>query len=97
MKTNPLKKLGEFGQSLWLDDIGRALIAGGGLRRMIADDGLRGMTSNPAIFEKAIVGSRDYEKDIQKMAGSGKDAKEIYEALTQQDVRSAADSFFAPL
>jgi transaldolase len=60
---------------------------------MIADDGLRGMTSNPAIFEKAIVGSRDYEKDIQKMAGSGKDAKEIYEALTQQDVRSAADSF----
>jgi transaldolase len=54
------------------------------------------MTSNPAIFEKAIAGSRDYEKDIRAMAGNGKDAKEIYESLTQQDVRSAA-ALFLPL
>jgi transaldolase len=93
MKENPLKQLEALGQSLWLDDIGRALIKGGALRRMIAEDGLRGMTSNPAIFEKAIVGSRDYEKDIQSMAGNGSDAREIYEAISQQDVRNAAAEF----
>ncbi|MCX7044074.1 MAG: transaldolase [Candidatus Sumerlaeota bacterium] len=93
MKSNPLTQLGAFGQSLWLDYIRRDLIASCELRRLIGEDGLRGMTSNPAIFEKAIAGSRDYDKDIRAMALEGKDAKAIYEALSQRDVRSAADEF----
>ena len=86
MKDNPLKQLGTFGQSLWLDYIRRDLIASGELRRLIEEDGLRGMTSNPAIFEKAIAGSQDYDEEIRRMALEGKDAKEIYEALSQRDV-----------
>jgi len=93
MKDNPLRQLGTFGQSLWLDFIRRDLIAGGELRRLIEEDGLRGMTSNPAIFEKAIVESHDYDEDIRAMALEGKDAKTIYEALSQRDVQSAADEF----
>ena len=54
MKANPLKELEKLGQSVWLDYIRRDLIAGGGLKRLIEEDGLRGMTSNPTIFEKAI-------------------------------------------
>ena len=93
MKNNPLKQLGTFRQSVWLDYIRRDLIVSGELRRMIEADGLRGMTSNPAIFEKAIVESHDYDADIQSMALEGKGSKEIYEALSQSDVRSAADEF----
>jgi len=93
MKNNPLQQLGTFGQSIWLDYIRRELMAGGELRRLIADDGLRGMTSNPAIFEKAIVGSHDYDADIRAMALAGKDAQAIYEALSQGDVQRAADEF----
>jgi transaldolase len=93
MKDNPLKKLGMLGQSIWLDYIRRDLFAGGGLRRLIEEDGLRGMTSNPSIFEKAIVDSHDYDKDIQAMALKGKGAETIYETLSQRDVQSAADEF----
>jgi len=93
MKTNPLQQLGTLGQSIWLDYIRRDLIAGGGLRRMIEEDGLRGMTSNPAIFEKAIAESHDYDGEIQAMALEGKDAGAIYETLSQRDVQSAADEF----
>ncbi len=93
MKINPLQQLGIFGQSLWLDYIRRDLIASGGLRRLIEEDGLRGMTSNPAIFEKAIVESHDYDADIQAMDIVGKDATAIYESLSQRDVQSAADVF----
>lgn len=93
MKNNPVKQLGTFGQSVWLDYIRRDLIASGELRRLIEEDGLRGMTSNPAIFEKAIAGSQDYAADIQAMALEKKDAKAIYEVLSQRDVQSAADEF----
>lgn len=93
MTNNPLKQLETLGQSIWLDYIRRDLIASGGLRRLIEEDGLRGMTSNPAIFEKAIVESHDYDDDIRAMALKGKGAKEIYEALSQRDVQSAADEF----
>ena len=93
MKDNPLKQLGAFGQSIWLDYIRRDLIASGGLRRLIEEDGLRGMTSNPAIFEKAIAESHEYDEDIRAMALAGKDAKAIYETLSQRDVQSAADEF----
>jgi len=93
MKDNPLTILGTLGQSLWLDYIRRDLIASGGLRRLIEEDGLRGMTSNPSIFEKAIADSHDYDADIRAMAIAGKDANAIYEALSQHDVQSAADEF----
>ena len=93
VKRNPLKQLNALGQSIWLDYIRRDLIVGGGLRRLIEEDGLRGMTSNPAIFEKAIVDSHDYDEDIRAMALAGKGADAIYEALSQRDVQGAADEF----
>jgi len=93
MKHNSVRQLGTLGQSIWLDYIRRDLIAGGELRRLIEEDGLRGMTSNPAIFEKAIAGSHDYDEDIRAMALEGKDAQAIYETLSQHDVQSAADEF----
>jgi transaldolase len=93
MKNNPLKQLGTLGQSIWLDYIRRDLIASGGLRRLIDDDGLRGMTSNPSIFEKAIADSHDYDEDIRAMVLKRKSAEAIYEILSQRDVQSAADEF----
>jgi transaldolase len=93
MNANPLKQLGTLGQSIWLDYIRRDLIASGGLRRLIEEDGLQGMTSNPSIFEKAIADNHDYDEDIRAMALAGKDANAIYEALSQRDVQSAADEF----
>ena len=93
MKKNPLKQLEKLGQSIWLDYIRRDLISGGGLRRLIEEDGLRGMTSNPSIFEKAILDSHDYDADIRSMTLYGRSSKEIYEALSQRDVQDAADEF----
>ena len=93
VKDNPLKQLGTIGQSIWLDYIRRDLIASGGLRRLIEQDGLRGMTSNPAIFEKAMADSHDYDEGIRAMALKGRDAAAIYETLSQRDVQSAADEF----
>jgi transaldolase len=93
MKTNPLNQLETLGQSLWLDYIRRDLITSGELRRLIENDGLRGITSNPTIFEKAIVDSHDYDEDIQSMAIEGRKAQSIYETLTQSDVQMAADEF----
>ena len=90
---NSLKRLGTLGQSVWLDYIRRDLIASGQLRRLIEDDGLRGMTSNPSIFEKAIVDSHDYDEDIRAMALKGKGAEATYESLSQGDVENAADQF----
>ena len=93
MKNNPLRQLAAFGQSVWLDYIRRDLIVSGELRHLIEDDGLCGLTSNPAIFEKAIAGSPDYDADIHTLAAEGKSALAIYEALSQQDVQGAADVF----
>jgi transaldolase len=93
MKNNPLKQLGTLGQSIWLDYIRRDLMASGGLQRLIEEDGLRGMTSNPSIFEEAIAESHDYDEDIKAMALQGKAVPAIYENLSQRDVQSAADEF----
>jgi transaldolase len=93
MQNNPLKQLGTLGQSIWLDYIRRDLIASGELRRLIEEDGLRGMTSNPAIFETAIAESHIYDRDICDMALEKKDVQAIYESLSQRDVQSAADEF----
>ena len=93
VKENHLKQVGKLGQSIWIDYIRRDLIASGELKRLMKEDGLRGMTSNPSIFEKAIVGSHDYDADIRAMTSEGKDCNAIYEALSQQDVQGAADEF----
>lgn len=93
MKDNNLKKLEALGQSIWLDYIRRDLIASGKLQQLIENDGLLGITSNPAIFEKAIAESNIYDPDIQKLALLKKDMNTIYETISQQDVQSAADVF----
>jgi transaldolase len=93
MTANPCVLLGQFGQSLWLDYIQRSLITSGALKKMITQDGLKGMTSNPSIFEKAIVESHDYDETIRKLVNEGKNVDEIYQTLSQQDVQMAADEF----
>jgi transaldolase / glucose-6-phosphate isomerase len=90
-ETNPLRGLSEFGQSVWLDYIRRSLITSGELKRLVAEDGLRGVTSNPSIFEKAIVGSTDYEDVIESAESAALDAKALYEKLAIKDVQDAAD------
>jgi transaldolase len=90
---NPLKKLSEFGQAVWLDDIHRDLMTSGELNRLIEEDGLRGMTSNPAIFKKAISDSSDYEENIQQLKEQGKPVTEVFEALAVKDLQMAADVF----
>src|SRR6187551_3688333 len=91
--VNPLAALERFGQSVWLDFIRRSLIASGELQRLVDDDGLGGVTSNPAIFEKAIDGSDDYASAIQDISDRhpGLDAKAIYERLAIKDIQDAAD------
>jgi transaldolase/glucose-6-phosphate isomerase len=89
---NPLSALQVFGQSVWLDYIRRSLIRGGELSRLIEEDGLRGVTSNPAIFEKAITGSSDYRAVLEQPDVRVLDAKSVYERLAVQDIRDAADA-----
>jgi transaldolase len=93
MSENHLVTLGSFGQSIWLDYIRRKMIESGELKKYIDEDGLRGVTSNPAIFDKAIAGSDDYDAAIRKLAQAGKSIQEIYETLTVEDVGAAADVF----
>ncbi|MBA3760982.1 MAG: transaldolase, partial [Gemmatimonadales bacterium] len=92
-ETNPLLRLSQLGQSIWYDYITRDLVASGRLARLIAEDGLRGMTSNPTIFEKAIAGSRLYDEDIRRLSDQGRAAGEIFESLAVADVRAACDVF----
>src|ERR1700723_3434238 len=90
---NPLKALIRFGQSVWFDYIRRDLITSGKLARLIQDDGLRGMTSNPTIFEKAFAQTPDYTKPLAELAKRGDlDAKGIYEHLAIRDIQDAADA-----
>ena len=91
MADNPLKQLEKFGQSPWLDFIRRTLLSSPEMKRMLAEDGLKGMTSNPTIFEKAIDGSNDYDTQFEQLVAQGKNVDEIYEALTIQDIQSACD------
>ncbi len=90
--VNPLVQLQNFGQSIWLDYIRRDLLKSGELQRLITEDGLRGMTSNPAIFEKAIAGSTQYQDFLDSLAGRADlDAKGRYELLAIRDIQDAAD------
>jgi transaldolase len=91
--TNPLKELLKFGQSVWLDYIRRDLFTSGELVRLVKDDGLRGMTSNPSIFEKAIAGSTDYSQQLAELAKrKDLDPKGVFEILAIQDIQSATDT-----
>ena len=85
--TNPLVAVQEFGQSIWYDNIRRGLITSGDLQEMIDNDGLLGITSNPAIFEKAIAGSVDYDDSLRSFLKKGsRNAKEVYEHLAIEDI-----------
>src|SRR6478735_12266692 len=89
---NPLLELQKQGQSVWLDYIRRDLITSGELKRLIDEDGLRGMTSNPAIFEKAIVGSTDYADILASLKDRHDlDAKARFEIVAIRDIQDAAD------
>jgi len=89
--ANPVRQLESFGQSVWLDYIRRDLLSSAEFRRMIDEDGLDGMTSNPTIFKKAIDGSNAYDEQLKQLARAGKSVEEIYEALTTDDIKLAAD------
>jgi transaldolase/glucose-6-phosphate isomerase len=86
-----LSELSRYGQSFWLGNLGRSLITSGRLARLIREDDLRGVTSNPAIFEKSIAGSRDYAEALRALAPHARDAKDLYERLAIEDVQAAAD------
>ena len=95
--TNPLKQLLKFGQSVWLDYIRRDLLTSGELKRLIEEDGLRGMTSNPTIFEKAITGGKLYDDLLNSLRPrTDLDAKGRYEILAIRDIQDAAD-FLRPV
>jgi transaldolase len=85
-----LEQLTELGQAVWLDFIRRSLITSGRLQALV-DEGLRGMTSNPTIFDQAIAGSDDYDEDLHRLAAGTGSVMEIYEALAMDDIRRAAD------
>ena len=86
-----LAALTEAGTAVWLDQIRRSLIESGELQRLVEESSLRGVTSNPAIFEKAILGSDDYDEEIERLAGEGKTADEIYLDIAIKDIQMACD------
>ena len=91
---NSLKQLQDYGQSVWLDYIRRSLIESGDLKKMIEEDGLRGLTSNPSIFQKAIAGSSDYDSTLEALeTGQDFDAMSLYEKVAIEDIQAAADMF----
>jgi transaldolase len=91
--ANPLKGLLAYGQSPWMDYIRRDLLTGGGLKKFIAEDGLRGQTSNPTIFEKAINGSTLYNDILNSPEAKSLNAKQLYEKIAIRDVQDACDIF----
>ena len=93
MATNHLFEIKEFGQSIWMDNLARDLIKSGDLKKFIETRGLRGITSNPAIFEKAIAGNAMYDADIEAGIKAKKSTLEIYESLVFDDIRDACDIF----
>ena len=88
---NPLLELINYGQSYWLDNLTRKMIKSGELKKRVSKEGLRGNTSNPAIFNKAISGGNDYDQQIKKLVNENKTIDEIYDALTVKDVQDACD------
>lgn len=89
---NPLKELGAFGQSVWLDFLSRDLLRSGDLKVLIERDGLKGMTSNPSIFQKSIAHGIDYDDDIRRYAEAGEDVGQIFRHLSVKDIQDATDA-----
>ena len=90
-EKNPLQKLADYGQSPWFDFIRRELIISGELQRLVDEEGLKGVTSNPAIFEKALSAGNDYDSFIAENAGTAKDAVALYEQIAIRDIQDATD------
>src|SRR5438874_12768175 len=86
-----LAALTHAGVSVWLDQIRRSLIEGGELERMVREESLRGVTSNPSIFEKAILGSSEYDEELRQLAERGLHSREIYDEIAIKDLQLAAD------
>jgi transaldolase len=95
MDQNAVSRLNAFGQSPWLDYVSRDLVRSGELERLIERWGLRGLTSNPSIFEQDFAHSEVYDQDIRKAASAGASTAEIYESLVLDDIRRAADAFLS--
>lgn len=91
MKTNAVRQLLQCGQSVWMDSLSRQMLKTGTLKRAIANDGVRGVTSNPDIFEKAITGSTLYDARIAALSRAGRNCVEIYEELAIEDIKNGAD------
>jgi transaldolase len=91
MATSKVKQIHDFGQSIWLDFIDRKIIFSGELKKLVEEDGVRGVTSNPAIFEKAISSSSDYDADIKELSKSDKTNEEIFFGLAIADIKLACD------
>jgi transaldolase/glucose-6-phosphate isomerase len=95
MRENPIKKLWGINQSIWLDNLSRNLIMSGELKRLIDEDGVTGVTSNPTIFQKAISGSRDYDASLKALLRQGiRDEKELFLGLAMEDISRAAEIFW---
>jgi len=93
MVTNPLRVLNSLGQSVWYDYIRRSELTSGHLKKLIDEDGVSGVTSNPSIFEKAIAAGNEYDESIRRLVEQGKETADIFEALEVEDIRTAADIF----
>jgi transaldolase len=91
MQSNKVKGIKQFGQSIWLDFFDRKIMNNGELQRLIDEDGLSGITSNPSIFEKAVSSSADYDEDIRKLASEQKSNEEIFFGFALKDIKRAAD------
>ncbi len=89
--TNQLLEINRYGQSIWMDNLSRDIIQSGELKNMVENQGIKGITSNPSIFEKAIVGNAIYDKDIEAGINLGLSTLEIYESLAFEDIRNACD------
>ena len=96
-QANTLIELQSCGQSVWLDNISKAILDSGELKKLIDEDGLRGVTSNPTIFEKAINGSQDYDSALSQLARAGRTVDEIYEALVIDDIQESNGPVSAPV
>jgi transaldolase len=93
MAKSRLHQVAERGQSIWIDNLSRQLVRGGGLQRLIEEDAVTGVTSNPTIFQKAIAGSTDYDEQLRRVLETTDDPREVFFALAEEDVRDACDVF----
>ncbi|MEL6581110.1 MAG: transaldolase family protein, partial [Cyanobacteria bacterium J06621_12] len=91
--NNPLLEINNYGQSVWMDNLSGSLIESGELEQQIENYGLKGITSNPAIFEKAIAGNQVYDADLEAGIKADKPVSEIYETLIFKDIRDTCDCF----